>query len=550
MTRFFFDSAQSRWLRMTLAWVVLFWAIASAMGHFVYIVPGKEAGSIQIVLSEELAPDEEVRIDQVAPLKLWARVDGKDFPVATTKTEHALNARLPKGTSVAFGSVVYGSMTRGDKTSLLVYHPKLVVANSPDKNAVVADKLPLEIVTKAEGAQTKFQLLFKGKPLADAAGSILLPDGKKEALKTDKQGWTAGFSGKGRYGLWLRHTIAQPGEHAGKKYSEERHYATLVGEFSAAPTSKPAAASMPPLPRAVSSLGAIASDGYLYVYGGHASKTHTYSTKDVLGTFQRVALDGGKSWESLPPGPILQGMNLAAHRGKIIRVGGMQPRNEPGQPADNHSVASCARFDPETNRWTDLPALPAPRSSHDVVVAGDKLVVVGGWQLKGKGADPVWHDTALVLDLSRPQAQWEAIPQPFQRRALTAAALGHRVYVLGGFDEFNSATKGVDILDLTTLKWSAGPEIPGDEVGFSPAATTVKDQIWVNTYEGPLYRLASDGHSWQKLATASRGRMVHRLVPHGKGVWLVGGASKGGNVAELEFLVPSPENDPPRNALK
>ena len=34
-------------------------------------------------------------------------------------------------------------------------------------------------------------------------------------------------------------------------------------------------------------------DGYLYLYGGHAGKTHSYDTATVLGTFHRLKLDGG-----------------------------------------------------------------------------------------------------------------------------------------------------------------------------------------------------------------------------------------------------------------
>ena len=57
----------------------------------------------------------------------------------------------------------------------------------------------------------------------------------------------------------------------------------------------------------MSSLGAVECDGYLYVYGGHAGKTHTYSTKDVLGTFHRLKLDGGAKWEELPAGRSFRG---------------------------------------------------------------------------------------------------------------------------------------------------------------------------------------------------------------------------------------------------
>ena len=144
------------------------------------------------------------------------------------------------------------------------------------------------------------------------------------------------------------------------------------------------AAELPPLPKPVASHGAIACDGYVYIYGGHAGKTHSYDTQSVLGTFHRLKLDGGTKWEELPGGPILQGMNLAAHGGKVYRVGGMTPKNEPGAPADTHLVERVWAFDPKAGKWEALPDLPAGRSSHDVVVVGDTLVVVGGWSRRAR----------------------------------------------------------------------------------------------------------------------------------------------------------------------
>lgn len=299
-----------------------------------------------------------------------------------------------------------------------------------------------------------------------------------------------------------------------------------------------ASAKLPPLPVAVSSLGAVECDGYLYVYGGHAGKTHTYSTKDVLGTFHRLKLDDGTKWEELPGGPILQGMNLAAHGGKIYRVGGMRPRNESGQPTDNVSVVDAARFDPKSNKWEPLPPLPAGRSSHDVVVVGDKLVVVGGWQSRGRGTQPVWHDTALILDLAAKELDWRQVPQPFQRRALTAAAVGTKVYVLCGLDAKADAHNRVDIFDVATEKWTTGPDVPGKAIGFSPAANTVNSRVVISTSEGLVYRLNEGGEAWEKVGMSATKRIVHRLIPHGKDVLLVGGAvpGQGGNVVELEIV--------------
>jgi hypothetical protein len=54
-------------------------------------------------------------------------------------------------------------------------------------------------------------------------------------------------------------------------------------------------------------------------------------------------------------------MNLAAHKGKVIRVGGMEPRNKKGEKAAPFSTDEAASYDPEARKWEKLPALPEPR---------------------------------------------------------------------------------------------------------------------------------------------------------------------------------------------
>ncbi len=305
------------------------------------------------------------------------------------------------------------------------------------------------------------------------------------------------------------------------------------------------AADLSPMPKAVASHGAIACDGHLYVYGGHAGKTHSYDTQSVLGTFHRLKLDGGTKWEELTGGPILQGMNLATHGGKVYRVGGMTPKNDPGQPSDTHSSASCAVYDPKGGKWDALPDLPECRSSHDVVVANDTLVVVGGWQMKGKGEKTTWHDTAVTLDLKAKGAKWQSVPQPFKRRALTAAAVGTKVYVIAGLGE-TAGDRRVDILDVATGKWATGPKLPGDDrVAFSPAAAVVNGKLVVNTNAGPLYRLTDTGDAWEKVGEATAARHVARLIAHGAdSVILLGGAGGGGNVAEVEVIKLAAKGEP------
>ncbi len=294
-------------------------------------------------------------------------------------------------------------------------------------------------------------------------------------------------------------------------------------------------ANWPRLPSPLASHGAAVADGWLYVYGGHTGKTHDYSTETVTGRFQRLRLSGGTEWEELPGGEPLQGMNLAEYNGRLYRAGGMQPRNKPGEPADNHSVRDAALFDPASRRWEPLPPLPEPRSSHDLVALDGKLYVVGGWIMRGAAQKPTWPSCAYVLDLSRIDAGWQPLEQPFQRRALTAAAAHGKIYVLGGLTESGDAVQTVNVFDPLAGRWSVGPEFPGDGVGFSPAACTAGVQLILSTSDGRLHRLDPAGARWLPAGSLNVSRIVHRLVPlRPDAILAVGGASRKGDARVLE----------------
>lgn len=293
----------------------------------------------------------------------------------------------------------------------------------------------------------------------------------------------------------------------------------------------------PSLPRPVSSFGAAVCDGWLYVYGGHVGKPHEYSTEAVVGTFHRLNLARPADWEPLPGGPALQGLALVAHGGKLYRIGGMQPRNAPGEPADNHSLRSFACFDPAQGRWQDLPDLPAGRSSHDATIVGDLLVVIGGWRMGGVDAEPQWHDTALICDLKQTPGKWEAVPQPFQRRALTTATFQNRVYVLAGLGA-EGTERTVNVFDPVQRTWTLGPELPGPRMnGFAPAACVAGDRLYANPSNGKVYVLAADGSAWQEVGRIPTPRLVHRLVPLGDDLLLcLGGSTKAGGVGQVETV--------------
>lgn len=315
----------------------------------------------------------------------------------------------------------------------------------------------------------------------------------------------------------------------------------LAAGLSGCATSHSVKTALAPLPETVTSFGAVTSDGYLYAFGGHKGERHEYSVEMVSGMFQRLNLKDGRAWESLPAAKPGQGQPLVAHGGYIYRFGGMAARNTADAKQDLYSMSIAQRFDPKTGRWEDFTPLPAIRSSHDAVVLGDKLYIAGGWQLAGGSDKPVWPANALVLDLANPGAGWKEFPQPFQRRALALAALGSRIYCIGGMDSDNKTTLAVEIYDTTTGQWSKGPELPpGQFKGFSCSAINQNGRIYVTAFQGDLLRLSADEKSWEIVGRLTHPRMAHRLVTAGKTQLIALGGEDGEEKRpDLELLTPA-----------
>jgi N-acetylneuraminic acid mutarotase len=297
---------------------------------------------------------------------------------------------------------------------------------------------------------------------------------------------------------------------------------------------------LPAMPEAFSSFGAAVADGYVYVYGGHIAKTHTYSTESTTGKFRRLDFaNPGRGWEELPPGPSLQGLALVAHGGKLYRIGGMHSKNKPGDKVDSHSVASCSVYDPKSSQWTSLPDLPAARSSHDAAVVGDQIVVLGGWNMKGSAETSVYHDTALVLDLKQTTPAWKSVPQPFKRRALNVGPLGGKVYAVGGMNSESEVEKTVDVFDPKTETWTSGPSLPGPtRNGFAAAVCGSAGSLFANPNDGKVYRLSDARDRWIEVAVLSDRRHVNRIVPLGDSRLLaLGGATTAVNLSTVEAVI-------------
>ena len=294
----------------------------------------------------------------------------------------------------------------------------------------------------------------------------------------------------------------------------------------------------PDLIDGIASFGAAVHDGALYVYGGHVGRVHAHSIENISPAFRRLVLEPGRTWEDLTPGPLLQGTVLVSDGVSLYRVGGMTATNATAaEPSILHSSRAAARYDVPGDRWEPLPDLPAGRSSHDAVVAGGTLYVVGGWELRGRDRERVWADTVLALDLDGGTA-WREIPAPFKRRALAAGTAGGRIYALGGLRPADGAALRVDILDPATGEWSRGPDLPqaGRLQGFGVGATSHDGHVFVSQADGKVYSLADGGNAWQQIARLEHPRFMHRLAPFDGHLLAVGGAARSGHLTAVDVV--------------
>lgn len=302
----------------------------------------------------------------------------------------------------------------------------------------------------------------------------------------------------------------------------------VTENLAARPDQPNATATLPALPKAITSFGAATIGRDLYVYGGHHGKAHHYYDAGQSGDLLRLDTVASKAWENMASGPRLQGLALVAHAGALYRVGGFEARNKESEEQSLWSLADFARYDLEKNEWRTLPRMPTPRSSFEAVVSGDSLVVVGGWSMQGGEKTVTWLDTALAYDLRAADGQWRELPKPpFQRRALSVGAIHQNIYAIGGMQSDGKVTRRTSVFDQTAGQWRDGPELPGEEMdGFGSACCTVDDRLYVSTSSGKLLRLSTDGKSWELAQQLANARFFHRMAPlDNNRLVLLGGAS-------------------------
>lgn len=209
---------------------------ASSKAHHIWIIPERPEGpKATAVFGDTLEPQSPDILKKVAHTRLYVReASGNEELVEWTKGESSFSLEVKgKGTRTIGGTCVYGVETMDHRLHkhvdpyLLVYYPKTVFGDVNGQKPW--ERLPLEIIAEVAGGKATLKVLFRGKPVPNAEMIVIGAGKDKVVLKPNDKGESV-FEVKesGVYGFRTRHIEPKAGVHFDKKYTEVRHYASLV----------------------------------------------------------------------------------------------------------------------------------------------------------------------------------------------------------------------------------------------------------------------------------------------------------------------------------
>jgi N-acetylneuraminic acid mutarotase len=275
----------------------------------------------------------------------------------------------------------------------------------------------------------------------------------------------------------------------------------------------------PEVPRTQIEASATAIGPVIYVVGGSPpGNLHTFLAYDTR----------SRRWSRptrLPTG--LNHSQPAVHDGKLYLAGGYLDGEVP--------TANFWEYDPESNRWRKLPDLPEPSGAGAVVTIGDRLYVATGTPQTFQAGGPIApYDTVQIYDFGTGEWSYGAeVPNP--RNHVGAAALGGKLYVVGGRIEAAESVTDFDRYDPVADRWESLPDAP-IRAG-SPGAVAIGGKIVLvggeeqnNWEEGEGWVTPSAWafdprtERWQRLPDMAYPRRAGGVAAAGGRIYAIGGS--------------------------
>jgi len=202
-------------------------------------------------------------------------------------------------------------------------------------------------------------------------------------------------------------------------------------------------------------------------------------------------------------------------RPKIYVIGGAE---------SNQALDAVECFDPQDSSWSTLASMPTPRSDLAAAAVGGKLYAIGGYDGR----------TLNTVELFDPCGNaWEPLaPMPTPRSDFVAAAdEDGRVYRLGGLDEYYEALDTVERFDPDTNTWEVLAPMRIRRWSFAVAAIAGKLYTIGGFADGQalgnVERLDPSLGEWEVLQPMPTPRSAFAAATVGGFIFALGGSSPG-----------------------
>lgn len=231
-----------------------------------------------------------------------------------------------------------------------------------------------------------------------------------------------------------------------------------------------------PMPTSRAVGGGAVIDGKLYVVGGWLNSDSNTPT-GVLEVYDPVT----NTWATRAPMPTPRGsMAVAAIGGKLYVTGGRGPCCT--------QYAQLEIYDSATNTWTAGAPLPTARETVAAAAVGGKLYVVGGNILVPGPA----HAQSDVVEAYDPATDtWASLAaMPTARAGAAAGVLGGSIHVVGGSNATSGALAVHEAYDPVANAWTSQAPMPtGRRVA---AADVVGERLYVVGGSNPAGTLGTN----------------------------------------------------------
>jgi hypothetical protein len=175
----------------------------------------------------------------------------------------------------------------------------------------------------------------------------------------------------------------------------------------------------------------------------------------AVATQSAAATLAGSTWREVTTMPVARGhLSAVALNDAAFTIGGL--------PRSSASSLAFERYDPSADAWTSLAALPVGTDHAAAAALGSSIFIFGGtFELPSTRAYRIDIPPAGAQSAQFAAAQWRPIaPLPEPRSAGGAAAIGGRVYLVGGFDGTRHELATVHAYDPVADAWRRIADVP------------------------------------------------------------------------------------------